>query len=535
MKKIKIFELQNTLNQIESAFGLVIGNFDGVHLGHLKHLENFQDECLKKSLVPVIITFDPHPYLFLNPKKKGFLINSMSVRLKKLGNAGFSKIIVLDFDKSLQQLDSRQFLDDYILDAKRLKLIYLGHDFKIGKGKESSKELLTNLAKNKNTEVKESSAVLFGDTVISSTEIRKTLYEDISRAKLFLGEDFFLEEYVVKGKGLGKKELFPTCNVSVSPGQCIPSFGVYLTKVFYDNREYDSITNVGVNPTVATEISIKIETHIFFFNKDIYDEKISIKFLSKIRDEKKFEKLQDLRKQISLDFIHAKVLHREKSDVKLALIGKNLTHSKSQEVYEELLNRFVNYTLIDCESTQSIPSLEELSQSFKGVSITSPYKNYFVGKVTLQEKSLSVINALVFEASFVGINTDYLACQDILDGYLENEFTGIYLLGDGSMAKVIETILLKKNIPFFSYSRKLGNLASISTTLANSDKKNLIINCCAREFIFKPEDKASYSFWDLNDNQEEHIKLFESSTAEYVDGYSLLEKQAKYALSFWKL
>ena len=452
----------------------------------------YKRQCHKSSLKPIIITFDPHPFLFFHPKKKGFLIDSMSVRIEKLKKAGFSDIIILEFDKYLQEMDSKTFLNKHILDAKQLRLIYLGHDFKLGKGKENSKELLRKLASEKNIVIKESPPILFENTIISSSVIREALLTDISRVKSFLGENFSLNETVIKGKGLGKKELFPTCNITVIPAQCIPSFGVYLTKVSYNNQEYDAITNIGINPTITTEKTTKIETHIFFFENDIYGENIKITFISKIRDEKKFDSIKALREQISLDMEKAKTLHRNMSEVKLALIGKDISHSKSQEIYEKLLGRFVNYELIDCVNVHEIPSLEDLSKVYRGVSITSPYKTHFIEQVKLYEKDLPILNTLVFESKYMGANTDYLACQDIIDVYLQNELTDIHLLGDGSMAMVLERILTKKKIQFTQYSRKLGNLEYISDTLSSlkSDEKHLVINSCSREYTFIAHDSA---------------------------------------------
>lgn len=220
---------------------------------------------------------------------------------------------------------------------------------------------------------------------------------------------------------------------------------------------------------------------------------------------------------------------------KLALVGKNIQHSRSQEIYERILNQPVDYTLLDYQSSAEIVAASKLLELFEGVSITAPYKTHFLNQIDELQSPINVVNCLKKEnGKIIGTNTDYLACKEILQNYVNNDFSKIVLLGDGSMADVVKNILEKMKLDFDQLSRKLNNLTKDKIDDLSSDK-TLIINTCARQFTFPGELKASILFWDMNYNLEHHARAFAEAPAQYVDGIELLELQAKYALSFWNL
>ena len=224
---------------------------------------------------------------------------------------------------------------------------------------------------------------------------------------------------------------------------------------------------------------------------------------------------------------------------KLALIGKNILHSKSQKVYESILNEKVNYTLLDIPAIEKIPRLDELFEMFDGVSITAPYKNAFDDRLLVQDASIQHLNSINClrkrEGHYEGTSTDFFALQDHFN-ILKKEYGcfRVILLGDGSMSRMTRFILRSMEMECKVFSRKLGNLTSQTSldTIFPSDKKTIIVNSCWRDFIFAGKVPGNALFWDYNYDIAEHTKYIREKCS-YKDGYSLLQLQAKYALDFW--
>ena len=224
---------------------------------------------------------------------------------------------------------------------------------------------------------------------------------------------------------------------------------------------------------------------------------------------------------------------------KLALIGENISHSKSKKVYESILGEKVDYALLDIANKEDIPSLEELFGIFEGISITSPYKTVFCNKVFVGDKfvrQLNSINCLTKKECFLeGTSTDFFALQDHFEDLKKKYgFFRVALLGDGNMSGVTRFILQRMGMECKVFSRRLGNLDSdtILEGVFPSHEKIIVVNSCSREFVFRGEAPKNCLFWDYNygiGGHEEYLKKKYS----YKDGYSLLELQAKYALNFW--
>lgn len=218
---------------------------------------------------------------------------------------------------------------------------------------------------------------------------------------------------------------------------------------------------------------------------------------------------------------------------RLALIGKNIAHSRSPSIYRKLIGPHIVYDLLDYSSSAEIPPLPELAKAYDGINITSPYKKHFFNDVTLtpNAKKLGAINCLKFKTGqIVGENTDYLAIVDILRKYHFNQpEMNVCLLGDGVMSRVTSYALKHLNINFDIKSRKTTESFSRLNLLGF----NLIINTCAREFIFNGTISSESLFWDFNYSHHEQETAIRSLGATYVDGLELLELQAQYAVAFW--
>lgn len=289
----------------EEKIGITIGNFDGVHIGHQHLLQDIRKKCNEKGLLFVVVTFIPHPQKILSPGKDRFLINSYLYKRELLENLGVDYLIEVDFNRDFSTLSAEVFLKNFLLPHSGLEDIYLGYDFAFGANKQGDFDIVKETCKNVNVFI-QPKFELTGQ-LVSSTLIRGL----INRGELFkvqevLGRAFRLEGTVIKGEGRGKKIGFPTANILIDSDLIIPAKGVYVSRTTNKGMTYNSITNVGNNPTFNSSESIFIETHLFDFDDFLYGENIEVELYSKLRDEKKFSSVNELVEQIKKDIELAK-------------------------------------------------------------------------------------------------------------------------------------------------------------------------------------------------------------------------------------
>lgn len=287
--------------------GLTIGNFDGVHIGHRELLKKIKAECRSKNLLFVVVTFVPHPQKILQPEKERFLINSYQQRRDLLEQLEVDVLIEMNFTRDFSTLKAEEFISEYLLSYPNLKDFYLGYDFAFGANKEGGYDLVNSICHPQGVEVQIQPKYEFQGEVVSSSLIRERLLSGkIDIVEKILQRPFYLEGVVIKGEGRGKKIGYPTANIQVSSDLIVPQKGVYVTKTIYKGMTYQSVTNIGNNPTFKEGNQLHIETNLFDFNSDIYGEVLDIHFLHKIRDEKKFPTVNDLIAQIKMDVKTAK-------------------------------------------------------------------------------------------------------------------------------------------------------------------------------------------------------------------------------------
>ncbi len=227
--------------------------------------------------------------------------------------------------------------------------------------------------------------------------------------------------------------------------------------------------------------------------------------------------------------------------IKLALIGKGISHSRSQQIYQDLLGREIDYRLLDFETADEIKSLEGIfSDGLNGISITYPYKQHFLNEVYFVDSKVVQLGAINCirrtKEGFEATNTDFLAAGYLLRNQYSH-FNSFLVLGSGNMARVIEAQLIAMNKTFKRVSRRTdGDLNQIDyiEILRNNVESTLIVNCCSREFEFSAKLPPATFFWDMNYNIVEHEKL-KSRGVNYMNGLNLLKWQAKYALNFWDI
>ncbi len=302
MKIIHKFEEIVKEGTLSPPIGITIGNFDGFHLGHQSLIKKIKSDCEKSGLKLLLITFNPHPQKILHPDREKFLITSYEKKKKLIENYGVDYYLELNFTRDFSTLSAEQFMQDYIFIYPNIRTIYLGYDFAFGANKHGGHDLVKNICENKGVNVEIQPKYEFEGQTLSSSLIRSKLQNgEMDIVTNLLGHLYQLEGVVVKGEGRGKKIGFPTANIQSATDLIIPQKGVYITRTHYKDMTFESITNIGNNPTFKDSDLLSVETNIFDFDVDIYGEKIDIEFLKKIRDEKKFQTVNDLISQIKSD------------------------------------------------------------------------------------------------------------------------------------------------------------------------------------------------------------------------------------------
>ncbi|MGL5718315.1 MAG: bifunctional riboflavin kinase/FAD synthetase [Paraclostridium sp.] len=289
----------NEINDIENSI-VTIGNFDGIHKGHIKLIKKAVNYAKKKEYKSVVFTFENHPMKYFRSNSiKNILTNDEKIGI--LESMGVDIIVMIPFNEYMTRISAQSFVKNILVDKLHCRKAIVGHDFKFAKNKEGNGRILKKIGESYNMEVEVIKPIKIKDTRISSTIVR-TLIEngDVSKVKEFLGRNYSIEGEVIHARKIGRTIGFPTANILVDVNLIIPKNGIYAVKVHLGSRQLYGATNIGYNPTVNGQ-SLSIETNILDFDEDIYGEIIKIEFLERIRDEKKFDSLNDLKDQLSKD------------------------------------------------------------------------------------------------------------------------------------------------------------------------------------------------------------------------------------------
>lgn len=288
---------------------VTIGTFDGVHLGHQAILKDMVRTAKEIGGETVVITFYPHPRQVLNIDSSNLrFINTQEEKLRHLEEIGIDNVIIVNFTKEFSRISSETFISDFIVKNIAPVKLVIGYDHHFGKNRMGDFSLLYDMKKKYGFDLQRVAAQDVENIAVSSTKIRHSLKQgDIEHANVLLGYMFSYIGTVVSGNMIGREIGYRTANLSIDKVyRLIETPGVYATYVDYDGKVYKSMTYIGKKPTVNNDDTESIEVHIFDFNEDIYDKAIKVRFVSKIRDERKFENLEALKKQIELDEIKIK-------------------------------------------------------------------------------------------------------------------------------------------------------------------------------------------------------------------------------------
>ncbi len=303
MKSYKNFAIKNS----HKDSIILIGNFDGLHLGHQK-LFNIAKNFKKKTKLKIgVITFDPIPKMFFIKKLKNYKISNLNQKLNLLKKFNVDFVINKKFDKNFSKINCKKFISKILYRKLSAKYIIVSNNFRFGNKREGNVNLLKNYENKYKYKVINPSPLIKKNKLISSTYIRKLLQSGkLNLANKYLNRKWTIEGKVEKGRKIGKKIGFPTCNIDIG-NYILAKPGVYAVKVLIKNKKkpFKGIANLGYRPTFNQK-KILLEVNIFNFSGNLYNKKLSVEFIKFIRSEKKFKNIDQLRKQIKSDLVKAK-------------------------------------------------------------------------------------------------------------------------------------------------------------------------------------------------------------------------------------
>ena len=286
---------------------VTIGIFDGVHHGHRTIIKRLIEEKRKINGEAIVITFWPHPRVVLGKTDNLKFLTSINEKIELLEDLGIDHLIKLPFTKEFSKIQACDFTKKYLVDKIGVQMLISGFNHQFGykgKGNVKSLEECANQLKFNSVKVNE---FLSEVGEVSSTTIRNFLEDGkIEEANNLLGYQYFINGTVVSGKKIGHKLGFPTANIEPEDNfKLIPKDGVYAVRIFVENKVYNGMLNIGYNPTIDSGLQKTIEVNIFNFEKDLYKQKIKLCFVSRLRNEMKFENLDELVEHLKLDKVNS--------------------------------------------------------------------------------------------------------------------------------------------------------------------------------------------------------------------------------------
>ncbi len=301
---ILITDLKDITTKFTNSI-ITLGNFDGIHLGHQELIRMVIRRARETGGTSLVVTFRPHPLKILAPEKCPPLISIYEEKIRLIEALGVDALVKIPFTMDFAAMSPEAFVKDILCDLLGAKEIFVGFNYRFGKGRAGNIEMLRELGNRHGFTVREVEQVSLRGEVISSTAIRQLLKDgEVEHAARLLGRVYAVTGIVVKGDGRGRGLGFPTANIAAKHA-IIPSDGVYAVQLNVRDHFHDGIANIGLRPTFNKNIRA-IEVHVFDFDEDLYGEDISLYFIRKIREEKKFKGPDELVRQITKDIASAR-------------------------------------------------------------------------------------------------------------------------------------------------------------------------------------------------------------------------------------
>ncbi len=291
---------------------LTIGVFDGVHLGHKYLISQLTEQARQQNLLSGVVTFRQHPQEVLSPQTKLPFLTDLTQRTNLLKNESIDVIIPLSFTRELAQLSASQFIN-LLKRCLRMRGLLIGPDFALGKNREGTINTLRALGEDMNFTVTVIPPLMINGEVVSSTAIRKALADgDMKRVLNLIGRSFSFHGRVISGTGRGLELGFPTANLNIDSKQALPAEGVYATWAYIDDKAYQSMTNIGKCPTFGGN-ELTVEVYILDYHNSLYGHKLKIDIIERLRDEKQFDSIEELKNQITEDIKQGRAILKPRS------------------------------------------------------------------------------------------------------------------------------------------------------------------------------------------------------------------------------
>ena len=306
VKKIKVYKNFKISNSYKNSI-ILIGNFDGLHSGHQKLFKQAEKFKKKLNLKLGVITFDPIPKMFFDKKIKNYRLSNFDQKVSYFEKFNVDFLINKNFNKKFSKITYKKFIENILYKSLKIKYIFVSNNFRFGYKREGNVKLLKKFQKKYQYKLINPKPLIIKNKIISSTLIRKLLQNgELSSANKILKRNWSIDGTVEKGRMMGKKIGFPTCNIDIK-NYILAKTGVYAVKVnVKKNRKiYGGIANLGYRPTFNQK-KLLLEVNLFNFSGNLYNKKLSVEFLKFIRGEKKFNGIDDLRNQIKRDLLIAK-------------------------------------------------------------------------------------------------------------------------------------------------------------------------------------------------------------------------------------
>jgi riboflavin kinase / FMN adenylyltransferase len=302
-----IYDLKELAKPLENPV-LTIGNFDGVHKGHLALFNKVKERAAAINGQSVVMTFEPHPIKLTNPAKGLSIITPIKQKLKLISEANIDVILCVPFDSQFSSISARDFVKNILLGIIGIKEIVVGYDYSFGNNRQGNINLLKTMGNDLGFKVHTIDPIHLSNVVVSSTSIRNFIKEgNLEAARILLGRDYQISGKVTSGAGRGGKVLgFPTANL-MPADELIPKKGVYAVMADLDDQEYYGVCNIGNNPTFGTN-TLSIETFLLDYDGVTLNKELTIRFIHRLRDEVTFASAAELSEQIAKDLNQAKEL-----------------------------------------------------------------------------------------------------------------------------------------------------------------------------------------------------------------------------------
>ncbi len=279
---------------------VALGNFDGIHRGHMRLLERVRRQAGERGGTPVALIFDPHPPRVLRPEKAPPLLMTLEQKLEAFERAGMQGVVIVRFTLELAQWEPESFVTIVLIDWLHVAEVWVGANFLFGRNRSGTYTLLRALGEDRGFRVDKIDPVRYKDFVVSSTRIRHLVEEGrVDEAAALLGHQYFLDGHVVRGDGRGRQLGFPTANLQTA-NELLPAHGIYATLAIIDGVHHPSVTSLGVRPTVG-DGRVTIEAHLLDGDRDLYGKSLRLALVQWIREERKFDDWDALSAQIALD------------------------------------------------------------------------------------------------------------------------------------------------------------------------------------------------------------------------------------------